>query len=273
MIQKTKNDMKKRVSLVFIVVAVLATVISCGKKEKQAVKQIPDKDLINILTDTYIADGLMNITKVRDMYRYRDSTVNYIEVAGSYGYTTSQIDSTLKYYFIHKPKKLEKIFDAVTGRLLEMQTRLENSDDNGTTSSTKTNLWNGASSYSFLAGSATDSVAFNIPVKSKGLYIFRATYTLFPDDESINPVVVINFSNINDKGKETISDWERCMLTKDGKPHSIELKKELTDNNHAFIKGFLFHQVNKGDGWKKHATITDINIDFIPSEKDEVLKR
>lgn len=265
--------MKKRVSLIFIALAVIATVISCGKKERQALKPVPDKDLINILTDTYIADGLMNVTKVRDMYRYRDSTINYIEVTGSYGYTPAQVDSTLKYYFIHKPKKLEKIYDAVTGRLLEMQTEVENSDNNGTLLTKKTNLWNGAPSYSFPAISATDSLAFYIPAKIKGLYIFRATYTLYPDDESINPEVLIYFSNFNDKGKETIVDWDRYMLRKDGKPHSVELRKELTDNSHSFIKGYLFHHANKGGGWKKHASITGISIEIVPSEKDEAVKK
>lgn len=265
--------MKKIVLLILIPLAVLATVISCGKKEKASLKPVPDKDLINILTDTYIADGLMNITKIRDMYRYRDSTINYIEVAGSYGYTSGQVDSTLKYYFIHKPKKLEKIYDAVTGKLLEMQTEVENSENNGSPLTQKTNLWKGASSYNFPSWSDTDSVSFYIPATIKGLYIFRATYTLYPDDESINPEVVIYFSNFNDKDKESITDWDRYVLRKDGRPHAVELKKELTDNYHSFIKGFLFHHANKGGGWKKHATISDISIEIIPSGKDAVVKK
>jgi hypothetical protein len=259
--------MKNKLTRVLSVLFILCLTVSCRDKSKPANGMVPENALINILTDTYIADGLMNVSKVRDMYRYRDSTTNYIEITKHYGYTNTQVDSTLKYYFINKPKKLEKIYDVVTGKLLEMQTKVENEVNMTTPPADKVNLWNGQVSYSFPENFITDSIAFSIPVKTKGIYTFKASYRVFPDDESRNPEVVIFFSSFNGKSAETIDHWDKCYLRKDGQTHIIELKKELTKTGNVFIKGLLLNHINKGVDWKKHARISDISITVIPAGK------
>jgi|WetSurMetagenome_2_1015567.scaffolds.fasta_scaffold00332_22 hypothetical protein len=264
--------MNKRLSQIISVFLIICMLFSCRHNDKPSVKTVPDDALINILTDTYIAGGLMNVTKVRDMYRYRDSITNYTEIVKHYGYTTTQVDSSLKYYFINKPKKLEKIFDAVTGKLLEMQTEIQTESNAeakaAVPSGVNLNLWNGRASIVFPDEFYTDSIPFTIPVKTAGVYTFKASYQIFPDDQSISPELIINFSNFKGKGEEIITHWDKCPLQKDGRVHVVVLKKELTNTENSFVRGFLFYHANKKGGtWQKHARISDISLTVSPTGK------
>ncbi|HNX66303.1 MAG TPA: DUF4296 domain-containing protein [Bacteroidales bacterium] len=264
--------MKKLPFHIISLLTIIILLLSCRHSDEPPFKPIPDDALINILTDTYIAGGLMNVAQVRDMYRYRDSLSNYIEIVKHYGYRSTQVDSTLKYYFINKPKKLEKVFDAVTGKLLEMQTEVENPENTGTQAAVNKNLWNGRPSFTFPEEFFTDSIPFTIPVKTAGVYTFSASYRLFPDDQSIDPELKINFSNFRGKGEEFVTPWEKCPLQKDGRAHTIVLKKELTNTENAFVRGFLFYHSNKKGGeWQKHARITDISLTVVPLGKADVV--
>lgn len=249
--------------LIFLVV-----MPSCGDKEK------PDKDLlipeavlINILTDTYIAEGLMDVTPVREMYRYRDTISNNRDILSQYGYTRPQMDSTLKYYFLYKPKKLEKIYDQVTGKLLEMEATITSDGSSGKTNDSK-NLWNGKVSYAFSDDNELDSVAFSIVISEPGLYRFKALYLLFPDDESIDPKIVLYYSCIKDDGTEFRINWEPYKIKKDGRSNQVTLTKELDFSGKVTLNGCLLSQSNKSINRKRHARIMDISL-----EKDTRLVR
>jgi len=262
--------MKKVPSHIISLSIITCLLLSCRHSNETQFKPIPDDALIDILTDTYIAGGLMNVAQIRDMYRYRDSTINYVEIVKHYGYRNTQVDSTLKYYFLNKPKKLEKIFDAVTGKLLKMQTEAENPANSGTPNTVNMNLWNGRASFTFPDEFFTDSIPFTIPLKTAGVYTFKATYKIFPDDQSINPELVIFFSNFRGKGEETVTHWDKCPLQRDGRTHTIVLKKELTNTENSFVRGFLFYHANKKGGeWQKHARISDISLTVVPLGKEE----
>jgi hypothetical protein len=259
--------MKNKIILIVSVLLFSLLVFSCKGKAKPAKEyMVTDDALIGILSDTYIAGGLMDVKEVRDMYRYRDSIINFMDIVKQHGYTTGQVDSTLKYYFFYKPKKLEKIYDAVTGRLLKMEAEVKNQTLE-TLPSGKSNLWNGQLSYSFPDEFITDSIAFNIPAQTLGLYTFKATYTIFKDDESRNPEVVIFFSNFRGKGEETVVHWDKCLLKKDGKAQTIELSKQLTTPGHNLLRGYLFYHSNTGIEWKKHARISNISVTVVPAAK------
>ena len=239
-------------------------------------KTVPDKDmlipenaLVDILTDIYLADALMDVSSVRQIYRYRDTISTQRDILNQYGYTTAQMDSTLKYYFIYKPKRLENIYDKATGRLLEMEATITGAKTADTTSQ-KTNLWNGNASYLFPDDYDTDSIAFSIPLKGRGLYHFSASYQLFPDDESIDPMVVINFNIFTaDKSRKIIS-WEPYKLKKDGKTTLVTLEKELDVSSGGSLTGYLFYHSNKNENWHKHARIMNISVEKrAPSLKEE----
>ena len=141
---KTKhNYMKTGIIKTTLLPVILLLTFSCGDNHKPDKSLlIPEDALVNILTDTYLTDGLMDLPSVRKMYYYRDSTANYDDILRQYGYSMNQMDSTLRYYFLYKPKKMEKIYDRVTGKLLEMEANLVGETSTGDASG-KTNLCHG----------------------------------------------------------------------------------------------------------------------------------
>ena len=252
--------MKVKTLLSTSLIALVIVLSSCRDKAKPAEKMlVPEDKLVEILTDTYLGDGLMDVKQVKDIYGQRDSMTNYLDILHKYGYTYQQVDSTLKYYFLYKPKKLEKIYDKVTGKLLEIEAEATSGNSSGS-KPVRDNLWNGKPDYNFPDDSITDPVAFEIPIEKAGLYSFKGKFQIFPDDESINPRVVIYFCSIDDSGKEVIINWDVYNLKKDGKPYIVDLQKVLENPHDTSIRGWLFTQSNSGKGWKKHARITDISF-------------
>ena len=72
--------MSNYLKMYFIIIAL--AIISCsgngGNKAKN--KRVPDKDVVSILTDLYIADGLLSLPPVRTLFSKKDSITNYIEI-------------------------------------------------------------------------------------------------------------------------------------------------------------------------------------------------
>lgn len=246
------------IALLLIILILMPSCRDKAKPDKDML--IPEAVLINILTDTYIADGLMDVSPAREMYRYRDTISNYRDILSQYGYTRPQMDSTLKYYFLYKPKKLEKIYDQVTGKLLEMEATITSDVSSEKADSTKS-LWNGKVSYAFPEDNELDSIPFSIPVSGPGLYMFKALYLLFPDDECIDPKIVLYYSCIKDDGSEFRINWEPYKIKKDGRSNQVTLTKELDFSGRVTLNGCLLSQSNKSVDRKRHARIMDISLE------------
>jgi hypothetical protein len=65
---------------------------------------------------------MLDLYSMRDTWAQRDSILNYIDVIESHGFTREQFETTMRYYFTGKPRKLSRIYDRVTGNLLELET-------------------------------------------------------------------------------------------------------------------------------------------------------
>jgi len=114
-----------RTGTVICLLAALLLTVSCGDQENEKPSRkmlIPEDKLAEILTDTYLTAGMMDLFTLRDTWAQRDSMLNYADVIESHGYTYEQFEATMKYYFTGRPRKLSKIYDKVTGNLLEMET-------------------------------------------------------------------------------------------------------------------------------------------------------
>ena len=100
----------------------MAAVSCSGRRSKAEHKDIiPVDDLTSILTDSYLADGLLAIPEIRYKFNDGDTLQSYIDIVEDHGYTKDDMDRTMRYYFIRKPKKLVKIYDKVLGDLSEME--------------------------------------------------------------------------------------------------------------------------------------------------------
>jgi len=236
-------------------VIITLTFISCsGKGDKTKRSQlIPSKDFVSILTDVYIADGLLTLLPVHARFSVKDSISNYIEIIESHGYTKDRMDETLRYYFIKKPKKLEKIYDEVLARLSEIQSRLEIKVPSSPV--TSSNLWTGQPAYSVPEAGTGNTIFFSIPVKDTGMYELSLTAVVYPDDEGLNPRINVFFWHA-DSTKEGVKDhWDAVDVPKDGQSHNYKLSKRLTDTTFTHFNGWLLYEDIKAGRLEKHAKV------------------
>ena len=117
--------MIRNILLILIVTALAAGACSSRKNKVEHAEMIPEQVLISILTDAYIADGLIALPVIHHWFSSLDSLSTYYEIIENYGYSKETMDNTMRYYFIKKPKKLISIYDQVLGKLSEMESILE----------------------------------------------------------------------------------------------------------------------------------------------------
>lgn len=246
---------------VFIIVtACLCILAACnsshsGKPDRKLL--IPENKLVEILTDTYLTSGMLDVEDIRETWGQRDSILNYIDVIRSHGYTYQQFDSTLKYYFIVKPKRLSKIYDKVTGNLLELEARIMNEKAPGD-SLADDNLWTGRKAYVLPEDFPRDPIWFDVPVDVPGIYMLKADILIFPDDGSFDPRVTVYFSTIDSMGVERRDYWQEVRLEKDGESHTIAISKNLVSARGVHIRGWILNHTNQQGAWKKHARVRNI---------------
>ncbi len=248
---------------IIFLMAVILTVTSCGNAEgdKPGRKMlIPDDKMVAILTDTYLTAGMMDLVPIRDSWAQRDSILNYIDIINSHGYTYGQFEATLKYYFTSKPKKLSKIYDKVTGNLLELETRVMTIDV--PVKAEEDNLWTGKDNYSFPEDFTTDPLWFDIPADKPGEYVLQADIRIFEDDKSLNPRVTVYFSYLDSTGTEKRDYWDEVLLDKDGQLHDVLIKHTLDSIPDARVRGWLMNHDNQPGNWEKHARVANINLSF-----------
>lgn len=257
--------------ILITVFALVLALSSCGNPDgnKPGRKMlIPDDKLVAILTDTYLTTGMMDLTQMRETWAQRDSIVNYIDVISSHGYTLGQFDATMRYYFTDKPKKLARIYDRVTGNLLEMETMIMIGQEPAETSPDE-NLWSGKASYIFPEDFTRDPVWFDMPVAKTGVYVLSADIRLFEDDQSRNPRVTVFFSYTDSTGIEKRDYWDEFLLTKDGQFQSVTISHTLDTVRNTRLRGWLLNHDNQPGRWEKHARIANISlrVDSVATDK------
>ena len=132
-----------------VLLTCFVAVVSCtGRKNQPGHKDIiPEKDLTSILTEVYLADGLLSIPEIRYIFTEGDTLDSYIDIIERHGYTKPMMDNTMRYYFVRKPKILLKIYDKVLGQLSEMESRVDKDLQNFGVR--QMNIWPGEQFYSF----------------------------------------------------------------------------------------------------------------------------
>ncbi len=252
--------MSKRTIIILAAAALMLA--SCGDPggNKPSRKMlIPEEKLVSILTDTYLTSGMIDLTSMRESWAQRDSILNYIDVIQSHGYTYEQFDATIRYYFTDKPKKLSRIYDKVTGNLLELEAVVM-TENVPVEADSEENLWTGNASYSFPEDFTRDPVWFDIPVELPGEYILHADIRLFEDDKSLNPRVTVFFSYLDESGEEKRDYWEEVGLNRDGQFQKVLIRHTLDTIPNARIRGWLLNHDNQAGRWEKHARIANINL-------------
>lgn len=246
--------------VLFIVIILTLFTGSCSSRKNKLDhgKIIPQKELISILTDIYISDGLFSLPVVQNKLASLDTISSSVRIIEQHGYTKETFDKTMKYYFVKKPKELIKINDQVLGVLSAMESRYEK--ESILEQARIFNLWTGHELYSFPDPSGKDSTWFNIALKSQGTYTLSFTATLFPDDQSVNPRVMLYLCNPDSiiTGKRYYS--KTLNYIKDGQPHSYSLRVKAADKSNLHVRGRLYNYDNHPDDSEKHLIIDKISF-------------
>jgi hypothetical protein len=247
--------------LLMILISIFAGSCTGRKKKIDRSSLIPEKELVSILSDIYIADGLLIIPKVQHWFKSIDTISTYNHIIERHGYSKEIMDKTMKYYFIKNPKELIKIYDQVLGMLSEMESLAEK--EMSLTQGRVSNLWTGKEYYSFPDPSGTDSVRFDINLRNKGTYTLMFTATFFPDDQSFNSRFTASLSHPDSvlTGKRNLI--ETMGYIKDGQPHTYTLIINVPDNRVFHLRGSLYNYDNYFDEWGKHLIIENISLTYI----------
>jgi len=244
--------------LILIIISIMMGSCSGRKNKLDKKNLIPEKDLVSILTDIYITDGLLNVPKIILRASSLDSITIYYQVIESHGFTKEAMDRTMKYYFIENPKRLNKIYDKVLGILSEMESRVDK--EVALEQEHNMNQWPGKDFYSFPDRSGNDSTMFNMIIHRPGLYTLTFTATLFPDDQAVNPRLTIYLSS-----PDSIETGKRKYIKtvdylKDGRPHTYIVNIPVPDKTFLHLRGWLYDFDNSSYNIEKHIKIENISL-------------
>ena len=114
----------KRLLYTTILVFVL---LSCTH-ENRNFKLIPEDELIPILVDYHILDGMLSIRNIRDSIIVQDTTNIYDRLLNNYGYTRIDFDSSI-YHYSYKIGEFDNIYEEVLNRLNQMETEIRDHQD------------------------------------------------------------------------------------------------------------------------------------------------
>jgi hypothetical protein len=251
----------------FILITLSMIISSCESRRSKINRKnvIPEDELISILTDIYLTDGLIATPRYIMKYSPLDSISTYHHVIEKHGYTKEIMDKSLKYYFIKNPKKLIKIYDKVLGILSEMESRVQK--DIMKSKPVAKNLWPGPESYSFPDPSGTDSAFFDILLTKPGSYTMTATVTLFPDDQSLNPGLTAFTCHPDSIETGKRKYIEPVYYLKDGYEHKYNITFIVPLQTTLHVRGCLYDFANHPDEWEKHLVIRNIDVSYSLAKK------
>jgi Domain of unknown function (DUF4296) len=245
--------------LMLILISLITGACSSSKSRMDKENLIPEKDLISILTDIHIANGLLNLPHIKAWSSTLDSISSYIQVIEKHGYTKDIMDKTMNYYFVNDPKTLNRIYDQVLGILSEMESRIEK--QSAVELARSSNLWRGKDFYSFPSASDNDSTMFNTTLYRQGLYTLSFSATLFPDDQTINPRLVAFTCSADSLESGKRRYLNSIEYLKDGRPHTYSMFFQiLTDI--SYLRGWLIYFENQPYDLVKHIQIENISLTY-----------
>ena len=175
----------------FIIILITLMLVTQGCRDESKVKKpsnyINTDQMAEILTDIYLADGLLNNPLIRKKYEYKDSTQNYMDIIESYGYTKSDFDESISYLFMSNPQKLEMVYDRVMANLSKIEA--DNLKNKEISPETNKEYYTGRTIISLPDFGITDRIQLDVPIDRPGEYMVKSRVLIYEDDQSINPYI------------------------------------------------------------------------------------
>lgn len=249
------------------------SVLLCAcSKEKQEI--IPERTMIQILKDIYLATGLLESYDISRNYSSKDSISVYFELYEKYGYSRETIENNIRYYFIKENRKLAKMYNSIISDMMTEKTILQNTID--MFSSEAGSFWPRDEKTFILIGEKKDeSVSFEKQIVNKGIYTIKYDIIVNPWDKTVDPYVEIWSANVIDEGTGIDSVIiAKKRYVKDGIKHSYSISYEKNDEVIIRLYGVLFG--SDGDpSVLKNAIISNVRIDhttrFVENEDKDII--
>jgi Domain of unknown function (DUF4296) len=254
-----RNMIIAAIALFAVVLAVFMIYSGSGRRGAlDSSHLIPEQKLVSILSDIYLTDGLLSYPKVKGWFPDADSTSTYYHIVQKYGYTWQAFDKTMKYYFIRKPKKLIKIYDQLLGRLSALESKAEKATM--AEQQKNENLWTGAESFGYPDFSGKDPASFDIKLIRTGEYVLSFIATVYPDDCSDRPELLMYTNDFNNTGSSEKKWIKTPRYIKDGLPHTYYIKIELSGNTGIHLAGSLYSYRSNPQAWEKHISFRMVSL-------------
>ncbi len=254
-----------RKAVVFLLVLVM--LLSCHRKGGKKVRIIPRDDLVSVLEDIYLANGLFSLSTMRNRFPGTDSLSNYRDILQKYGYTLEDLEKTIDYYTSEaRLAELEGVYEEVVKDLSTLQERSfeeEHLAPPGEEPGPPGDLWRGDREYHLPRQGRRNKIPFTVELQGPGMYTLSLSVKVHEDDGSRRPFIHVWFAEREDDGGRKL-EWRRKTLKKDGKWHQYILAKKLTDPSFRYLKGYLLDDMNKDSSYIKQADIRDIRLDIKP---------
>jgi len=249
-----------RVYLFALLPALLITGCYEANDIEKPEKLIPDKALVSIISETSVADGILGVQNIRDLFFNKDSLYVYTGIINRYGYSKEEFDNTLNYYLAKKPKKLIKIYNEVLARVTELKVRIAN--EPVPEQIPESDVWQGQRKYYFPDIISPGDADFSIKVTPPGICIIKFQMTLYPGDQSKNPCFTGWYVNADSAGTGKKTYMEKIVYFRDGAPHIYTINENINANYPILIEGKLYDRENEPDENGEHALIRNITVTF-----------
>jgi hypothetical protein len=248
--------------LALAVVIILIMTQSCinPRDKVEHGKLIPEEAFVSILTDIYVANGLLSLPEIRNQFSGRDSVLNYIDIVKSYGYKYETMNSTVNYYFVSKPKKLIRIYDGIIAKMSEMQSTIQNEitriEKEASRKARNYNL------YTMPDPERVEEPEISTIIHPPGTYNLSISVTVYPDDIAYNPhlaIWIIDADSVETGKKRWMPG---VKYNKDGQPHQITYSGRIETDRPMVMKALLYTFENDITELDKHARIEVVSFNF-----------
>ncbi len=252
----------------FLIVLVIFSglVLSCGGREKkEQARLIPPDDLVPVLEDIYLADGIFSMRYLREQMPGTDSMSNYRDILAKYGYTLEDMNKTIDYYTGDtRMKELEAIYDQVVKDLRDQLDKTFEDEHIRHEKKEANDLWTGKREFHLPREGQRNKIPFTVPLRGPGVYSLKVQVRINKEDGSKNPYIHVWFWQNNGTKEGKRIAWTKRKIPKDGRWHQFILAKKITDPEFTHLKGFLLDDENKDTTYIKHADLKGIRLDVRP---------
>ena len=244
----------KNKPLIWLLLCIM--LLSCSHTKKKYL--IPEKELIPLIVDMHIADGIaFNYSPGRDRLK-PDSAALYGWVLQKHNVTKMQFDSTMAYYTKHTDR-LNRIYDKVIADLSKLESEIKEVEKDEKIKKTIT-IWEDTIDYMLPDDGRTNRISFSVPVSRPGEYTITAQIKMFRDDESLAPRINAFFWYDNGTEEGYRDYFKSASIKKNEELNTYTISKQLRQQNVTHIKGYILNHSNQDTMFLKHAFITGLKV-------------